>query len=105
MSNYTLCFFLLFPGACHNDGFYYKDAYSFVICSNGNGYELPCAPGSQNNPYDDYSYDNKYGYHDFCGVNLVDDGYGAGHGGGYAHKAGHGAPHAAAPAHGNYGYY
>merc|ERR1712226_318792 len=37
-----------FIGKCGNDGFYYNDANSFVICSNGNAYYQPCAPGSKN---------------------------------------------------------
>ena len=36
------------PDQCGTDGFYYKDARSFVICSNGNAYVQPCAPGSRN---------------------------------------------------------
>jgi len=64
-------------GKCGNDGFYYKDHYSFVICSNGNSYVQPCAPGSRNSPYGRYSYGHSYYYRDFCDVNLVDYGYGA----------------------------
>ena len=47
-----------------------------MVCSNGNGYDFPCAYGTANNPYDDYTYGGYYQYHDLCGVNLVDDGYG-----------------------------
>jgi len=64
-------------GKCGNDGLYYKDHYSFVICSNGNSYEQPCAPGTRNSEYGRYNPGNNYSYRDFCDVNLVDYGYGA----------------------------
>merc|ERR1712226_122553 len=73
---------------CGNDGFYYNDANSFVICSNGNAYYQPCAPGSKNKGHSHYTHGGKYGVADFCGVNLVDYGYGA-HKGGYGHSHGH----------------
>jgi len=93
------CFtWLRCTGKCGNDGFYYKDHYSFVICSNGNSYVQPCAPGSRNSHYGRYSYGHSYYYRDFCDVNLVDYGYGAhrpayhrpayGYGG-YGHGHGH----------------
>merc|ERR1712226_698772 len=77
-----------FIGKCGNDGFYYNDANSFVICSNGNAYYQPCAPGSKNKGHSHYTHGGKYGVADFCGVNLVDYGYGA-HKGGYGHSHGH----------------
>ena len=91
----------LCAGKCGNDGFYYKDHYSFVICSNGNSYVQPCAPGSRNSNYGRYSYGHNYHYRDFCDVNLVDYGYGAhrpayhrpaygGYGGGYGGYGGYG---------------
>ena len=66
-----------YSGHCGKDGFYYKDAKSFVICSNNNAYVQPCAPGSQNSAHDAYNYGGNYYYRDFCDVNLVDHGYGA----------------------------
>lgn len=85
-------------GKCGNDGFYYKDHYSFVICSNGNSYVQPCAPGSRNSDYKRYSYGHHYYYRDFCDVNLVDYGYGAhrhrpAYGYGYGHGLGYGRGH------------
>merc|ERR1711894_300381 len=50
-----------------------RDSASFVICSNGNSYVQPCAPGSRHGAIEGYG----KGYTDFCGVNLVDNGYGA----------------------------
>ena len=66
-----------YPGKCGNDGLYFRDSKSFVFCSNGNSYVQPCAPGTRNSAYGKYSYGGKYGYSDFCDVNLVDDGYAA----------------------------
>ena len=66
-----------YPGKCGNDGLYFRDSKSFVFCSNGNSYVQPCAPGTRNSAYGRYSYGGKYGYADFCDVNLVDDGYAA----------------------------
>ena len=66
-----------YPGKCSNDGLYFRDSKSFVFCSNGNSYVQPCAPGTRNSAYGRYSYGGKYGYADFCDVNLVDDGYAA----------------------------
>ena len=66
-----------YGGQCDQDGFYYKDYYSFVICSNNNAYVQPCAPGSRNSGHDSYDYGDNYYYRDFCDVNLVDHGYGA----------------------------
>ena len=74
---------LVIPGKCGNDGFYMNDAHSFVICSNGNAYVQPCAPGTRNNPAK-YSYGSYYTQGDFCNENLNDHGYGAhGHYGHY----------------------
>ena len=70
-----------YAGSCGNDGFYYKDHGSFVICSNGNAYDQPCAPGSRNSGFDHYTHGGHYYYRDFCDINLVDYGYGAHHGG------------------------
>merc|ERR1712226_103015 len=64
-----------FIGKCGNDGFYYNDANSFVICSNGNAYYQPCAPGSKNKGHSHYTHGGKYG-----------DGA---HKGGYGHSHGH----------------
>merc|ERR1712179_681506 len=111
-----------YAGKCGNDGIYFRDSGSFVMCSNGNSYVQPCAPGSRNAAYGSYSYGQSYGYSDFCGVNLVDYGYGAkGHGYGHAAPAygapaygygraayndgyGYGAPAYGGPAYGGYGY-
>jgi len=86
-----------YGGKCGNDGFYYRDHGSFIICSNGNAYEQPCAPGSRNSAYDKYNRGGHYYYRDFCDVNLVDygagipHGYGyGGHGAGYGHGQGYG---------------
>jgi len=48
-----------------------------VICSNGNSYVQPCAPGSRNSAYGRYAHGHHYYYRDFCDVNLVDYGAGA----------------------------
>merc|ERR1712179_666138 len=84
-----------YAGKCGNDGIYFRDSGSFVMCSNGNSYVQPCAPGSRNAAYGSYSYGKSYGYSDFCGVNLVDYGYGA-KGRGY----GYGAPSYSRPSYG-----
>jgi len=83
---------LYFAGKCGNDGFYYKDHASFVICSNGNAYKQPCAPGSRNSGYDKFRSGGHYYYRDFCDINLVDYGAGIGHGGygGYGNGGGYG---------------
>jgi len=67
-----------------------------VICSNGNAYEQPCAPGSRNSGYDNFRSGGHYNYRDFCDINLVDYGAGIPHGGygygaGYGHDGGNGA--------------
>ena len=67
-----------YPGKCEYDGLYYKDSESFVFCSNGNSYVQPCAPGTRNSGYGKFSYGSTYSERDFCDVNLVDAGYGAG---------------------------
>lgn len=67
-------------GLCGADGFYYNDQGSFVMCSNGNSYVQPCAPGSRNSDQSAYSSGNTYTYRDFCDVNLVDYGYNLAHG-------------------------
>merc|ERR1712076_108981 len=93
-----------YAGKCGNDGFYYNDANSFVICSNGNAYYQPCAPGSKNKGHSHYTHGGKYGVADFCGVNLVDYGYGA-HKGGYGHSHGHSTSysHTSHGTHGSHG--
>ena len=68
-----------YDGKCKKDGFYYKDAESFVICSNSNAYVQPCAPGSRNSGYVNYKHGATYYYRDFCDVNLVDHSYGVNH--------------------------
>ena len=65
-----------YTGHCGQDGFYYADHDSFVICSNDNAYVQPCAPGSRNSGLHSYNYGDNYSYRDFCDVNLVDHGYG-----------------------------
>ena len=75
MIDTTVC--LYYVGRCGNDGFYYKDHYSFVICSNGNAYDQPCAPGTRNSDYGRYHHGHAYYYRDFCDINLVDYGFGA----------------------------
>ncbi|ELU02933.1 hypothetical protein CAPTEDRAFT_222882 [Capitella teleta] len=87
-----------YQGKCGNDGFYYNDQSSFVICSSGNAYIQPCAPGSQNSGYNHYNKGSPYYYRDFCDVNLVDDGYtlkygNNGYHGNNVHNTGYQAPH------------
>ena len=65
-------------GQCFNDGFYYGDESSFIVCSHGNAYRQPCAPGSRNLDLHSYRYGGNYNYRDFCDVNLVQHGYGRG---------------------------
>jgi hypothetical protein len=64
------------PGTCSNDGLYYKDDSTFVICSNGYASEQPCPPGTKTGGYPSYQAGYYYGYTDLCSVNLVDYGYG-----------------------------
>ncbi|KAK2146241.1 hypothetical protein LSH36_623g03084 [Paralvinella palmiformis] len=95
-----------YPGKCGNDGFYYNDKNSFVICSNGNAYNQKCAPGSENSGYSHYEYGKQYYYHDFCDVNLVDQGYAARHAGYYGGYDGYnGAAHYGHGGYGGYGGY
>ena len=56
---------------CAHDGFYYNDADSFVICSNGNAFRMECAPGSKNSGDSHFKTGATYYHHDFCDVNLV----------------------------------
>ena len=70
---------------CGEDGLYYKNEYNFVICSNGNSYVQPCAPGTRNSGSSHYTPGFYYGYSNFCDVNLVDFGYAAN---AYAHGYG-----------------
>ncbi|ELT91564.1 hypothetical protein CAPTEDRAFT_198414 [Capitella teleta] len=79
-----------YSGNCGNDGFYYNDVSSFVICSNGNAYIQPCAPGSRNSVYSNYNQGTSYYNRDFCSVNLVDDGYATHHGAAYNTHVGYG---------------
>jgi hypothetical protein len=65
-----------FQGSCSNDGLYYKDDTTFVICSNGYASEQPCPPGTKTGGYPSYQAGYYYGYTDLCSVNLVDYGYG-----------------------------
>ena len=65
----------MFPGKCGNDGLYYTDSSSFVICSNGNSFVQSCPQGTRNSGYGKYSYGGRYDYRDFCDLNLVIHGY------------------------------
>ena len=81
-------------GPCSNDGFYFNDATSLTFCSNGNGYRLHCAPGTQNQAGRHFS----KSYRDFCNVNLNDYGYGASkYGSQNSFSAGHGHGYQAPP--------
>merc|ERR1711893_67083 len=82
-----------YNGKCDNDGLYYRDSKSFVLCSNGNSYVQPCAPGTRNSGYDRYSYGSHYTHADFCDVNLVDYGYAAVRSAYYGPYAGHHGRH------------
>lgn len=66
----------VFDKACVSDGLYYKDANSFVMCSNNVAYIQLCAPGSRNSDHGNYKSGNNYLSRDFCDINLVDYGYG-----------------------------
>merc|ERR1712179_71128 len=65
-----------YAGRCYENGLYYMDQMSFVLCSNGNAYVQPCAPGTQNSGQASFRPGYYYGYSDFCDINLVDRGYG-----------------------------
>ncbi|ELU09405.1 hypothetical protein CAPTEDRAFT_201296 [Capitella teleta] len=93
-----------YSGNCGNDGFYYNDVSSFVICSNGNAYIQPCAPGSQNSVFSSYNRGTSYYNRDFCSVNLVDAGYNAGYNAGYGSNAGYGPVPNAGYGHASIGY-
>jgi len=64
-----------------------------MFCSNGNGYRLQCAPGTQNDGGKHFS----KSYSDFCNVNLNDYGYGAS-------KYGSQNSFSSSGGHGSYGY-
>ena len=99
--------FAFIAGKCGNDGFYFNDYDSFVICSNGNAYVQPCAPGSKNSALDTYHHGNSYYYRNFCDVNLVDDGYTLRHAGYHGERAaphGHNAGYGFNAGYGSYGY-
>ena len=72
-------FIVCAKGSCFDDGFYYLDSSSFVVCSNKQVFILPCAAGSQNSKFRKYVKGDSYAYRDFCDINLVDDGYTADH--------------------------
>jgi len=59
-------------GKCTYDGLYYRDSWSYVVCSNGNSYVRYCAYGTENSPKHHYA---GYGYaaHEFCNINLNDN--------------------------------
>ena len=59
-------------GFCNNDGFYYNDANSFTICSNGIATVQRCAPYTANSGNSYYTTGSAYSYGDFCNVNLND---------------------------------
>jgi len=82
---------------CSNDGLYYRDYQSYVICSNNNAYVQPCAPGTRNSAYERFAYGSYYGYADFCDVNLTDFGYAG-------KRSAAGAARRAAYGYGAYGY-
>ena len=85
------------PGRCDKDGFYYKDDYSFVMCTHGITYVQRCAPGTRNGAVtivtsshsrtfnysmctfqaESYSSGGYHSHASFCDVNLVDYGYSA----------------------------
>merc|ERR1712076_287756 len=108
-----------YAGKCGNDGIYFRDSGSFVMCSNGNSYVQPCAPGSRNAAYGSYSYGQSYGYgHAAPAYGAPAYGYGRDayrpdqyrNQNGYATRAayndgyGYGAPAYGGPAYGGYGY-
>ena len=64
-----------FTGKCGPDGIYYKDAYSFVVCTHHIAYEQPCPPGTRNRAFRQYDYGDFYHKTSFCDENLVDYGY------------------------------
>ncbi|KAK2161056.1 hypothetical protein LSH36_122g08022 [Paralvinella palmiformis] len=84
----------VYRGSCQSDGLYYRDEDSFVVCSNGNAYIQPCAPGTRSSGQHRYSPGYYYGYSDFCDVNLVDQGFGP------AHYAPYGVPTYNSPGYG-----
>jgi len=65
-----------YAGECAVDGYFLHDAYSFVMCSNGQAYIQPCAPGTRNNPARFHSGGHPYASSDFCNENLNDRGAG-----------------------------
>ncbi|ELT94697.1 hypothetical protein CAPTEDRAFT_209357 [Capitella teleta] len=63
-------------GKCNqNDGFYYLNDGSFMICTNGAAYMQPCAPGTQNAPAQFFSQGSYESQAVFCGVNLISQHY------------------------------
>ncbi len=68
----------MYADHCAADGIYWRDQLSFVLCSNGNAYVQPCAPGSSNFAYELYN-DNEYYTNAFCGQNYATANYPVGH--------------------------
>ena len=69
------CLHLVLSDKCAADGFYLRDAESFIICSNGNAFVQRCAPGSKSSGVGKLVNGKYYSHSDFCDVNLVDQGY------------------------------
>ena len=78
-------YLLYISDKCGNDGFYYLNDRTFVVCFAGNAFHQDCAPGSRNSGSHNYKTGHTYNYRDFCDINLVDSGYAARH-------SGYGAP-------------
>ena len=66
-------------GSCDTDGMYYMDQSSYVMCSHGIAYVMPCAPGTMNSglQLQNLNAGDYLGFSAFCDVNLVDVGYAA----------------------------
>ena len=63
----------MYRGRCGADGFYYRDALTFVICSNGIDYIQPCPKGSRNSAFGTYSNRKKFVYRAFCDMVTYPD--------------------------------
>lgn len=58
-------------GTCRDDGLYYNNQHSFVMCAGNNYYIQPCPPGTMNRPFQGYNGNQPFRFENFCDVNLV----------------------------------
>ena len=61
---------------CPQDGLYYSTMKSFVECNNGMPFEVHCAPGTENRPFETFNRQISSGFTNFCDTFTNDIGKG-----------------------------